>query len=80
MWSLSFCVLQYSNRYSTTELDQFESPRAHDLLALFKYFDFPDAFVGERLSSVTHSFGNYEWESGVECKYISTHKPTQYKS
>lgn len=52
-----------------TELDLFETPRAQGMLALFKHFDVPDAFVGERLNSVTHSFGNYEWE-GVEFSWL----------
>lgn len=56
---------------SFTELDLFRTPRAHDLLALLKHFEVPDAFVGERLDSVTHSFGSYEWD-GVECKQMSS--------
>jgi hypothetical protein len=54
---------------SFTELDLFRTPRAHDLLALLTHFEVPDAFVGERLNSVTHSFGNYEWD-GIECKQM----------
>ncbi|KAF2687739.1 hypothetical protein K458DRAFT_257591, partial [Lentithecium fluviatile CBS 122367] len=60
-----------------TDLDLWESEKAHDLESLFRHFDLPDAFVAERLNSVTHSYGVMASEEGTQylwlhslCKHI----------
>lgn len=56
------------SRSRLADLDLWKASKVHELAALFSYLDLPDAFIAERLNSVTHSFGFFETEGGAECK------------